>query len=436
MGTRDALGSGPAAKAAPDEAVAETAEPARTATGAPVAPPVNIRSTSLGIIALILSVAALDLASDLFAPLVLGVLISYAWYPVVSFLDRWHVPRAISAALVVALLVTGSWLSIGALQAQALVLLEKLPTAIAGLRAELDAGAAAGPSVIDRLREAADELEAVGGGVADGAAGASLGADGPGGGPGGGSGGGPGGDPGGRDDAAPTVVVTDGGGASRYTGVLLDGSVGVLVFAGQALTILLFVYFVLASGNLYRQKLVRVAGHTLSEKKMTVQILDEINGQLRKFFFVMLVGALFVWVFTSLAFWWLGMEEALLWGVIAGFASVVPYAGPGLVFVASGLTAFLQFGDPSQALIVAGVSLAITSVQGNLLTPWMTSRAASMNAVAVFVSLLFWGWLWGPIGLVVATPIQMIIKTVCDHVENLRPFGEFLGGRDPVPANG
>ena len=425
MGTRDALGPGPAARAAPDEAAAGTAEPAGTATGAPVAPPVNVRSTSLGIIALVLSVAALDLASDLFAPLVLGVLISYAWYPVVSFLDRWHVPRAISAALVVALLVTGSWLSIGALQSQALVLLEKLPTAIAGLRAELDAGAAAGPSVIDRLREAADELEAVGGGAPDGGASAPRGADGPGGGPGGR-----------RDDVAPTVVVTDGGGASRYTGVLLDGSVGVLVFAGQALTILLFVYFVLASGNLYRQKLVRVAGHTLSEKKMTVQILDEINGQLRKFFFVMLVGALFVWVFTSLAFWWLGMEEALLWGVIAGFASVVPYAGPGLVFVASGLTAFLQFGDLSQALIVAGASLAITSVQGNLLTPWMTSRAASMNAVAVFVSLLFWGWLWGPIGLVVATPIQMIIKTVCDHVENLRPFGEFLGGRDPVPADG
>ena len=427
MGTRDALGPGPAAKVVPVEP-SEAAEPARTATGAPVAPPVNIRSTSLGLIALILSVAALDLASDLFAPLVLGVLISYAWYPVVSFLDRWRVPRAISAALVVALLVTGSWLSIGALQAQALVLLEKLPTAIAGLRAELDAGAAAGPSVIDRLREAADELEAVGDGV-PGDPGADTGSapDGPDGTA----------DPGGGGDVGPrTVVVTDGGGASRYTGVLLDGSLGVLVFAGQALTILLFVYFVLASGNLYRQKLVRVAGHTLSEKKMTVQILDEINGQLRKFFFVMLVGALFVWVFTSLAFWWLGMEEALLWGVIAGFASVVPYAGPGLVFVASGLTAFLQFGDPSQALIVAGASLAITSVQGNLLTPWMTSRAASMNAVAVFVSLLFWGWLWGPIGLVVATPIQMIIKTVCDHVENLRPFGEFLGGRDPVPADG
>ena len=435
MGTRDALGPGRAARTAPDDAAGRAADGAadgaagraRTAAGAPVAPPVNIRSTSLGIIALILSVAALDLASDLFAPLVLGVLISYAWYPVVSFLDRWRVPRAISAALVVALLVTGSWLSIGALQAQALVLLEKLPTAIAGLRAELDAGAAAGPSVIDRLREAADELEAVG----DGDPGAGPGRDGPGGADA--AGGAPGSGPRG---APSTVVVTDGGGASRYTGVLLDGSLGVLVFAGQALTILLFVYFVLASGNLYRQKLVRVAGHTLSEKKMTVQILDEINGQLRKFFFVMLVGAVFVWVFTSLAFWWLGMEEALLWGVIAGFASVVPYAGPGLVFVASGLTAFLQFADLSQALIVAGASLAITSVQGNLLTPYMTSRAASMNAVAVFVSLLFWGWLWGPIGLVVATPIQMIIKTVCDHVENLRPFGEFLGGRDPVPPSG
>ena len=376
-----------------------------------VAPPVNIRSTSLAIIALILTVAALDLASDFFAPLVLGVLISYAWYPVVSFLDRWHVPRAISAGLVVAVLVAGSWMSIGALQAQALVLLEKLPTAIVQFRDELDRGEAGGsPSVIDRLREAADEI-----GAASGAAGRADGAA------------------SGDGGATPAPVVIDRGDSTGYTSVLLDGSLGVLAVAAQALTILLFVYFVLASGDLYKRKLVHVAGDSLTEKKVTVQILDEINGQLRTFFFVMLVGALFVWVFTSLAFWWLGMEEALLWGVIAGVASAVPYAGPGLVFVASGATAFLQFADLSQALAVAGASLAVTSVQGNLLTPWMTSRAASMNAVAVFVSLLFWGWLWGPIGLVVATPILMIVKTVCDHVENLAPFGEFLGGRE-TPA--
>ena len=200
-----------------------------------------------------------------------------------------------------------------------------------------------------------------------------------------------------------------------------------LVFAAQVLTVLLLVFFILASGKLYRQKAVRTSGASLGEKKVTLQILDEINDQIRRFFFVMLVGAIFVGIVTYASFWWLEVEGALLWGVIAGVSSVVPYVGPAFVFIASGLTAFLQFGVLTDALLVASVSLVITSVQGSLLTPWMTSRAVSLNAVAIFVSLLFWGWLWGPIGLVVATPIQMIIKTICDHIENLQPVGEFLG---------
>jgi len=365
---------------------------------ATVAPPLNIRSTSLVILAVIAVVGSLYVARSLFAPLVLGILISYAWYPVVSFLDRWFVPRAVSAGIVVAVLVTGGWYAFGALQVQALDLIEKLPTAIQEIRREVDS---AGPGVIERLRDAADQIEAVA--EEDAAADAA-------------------------DPQAPQRVIIEPDN-SRYTGVLLDSSIGVLVVAGQTLTILLFVYFVLASGNLYKQKMVRVAGSTLKEKKLTVQILDDINAQLRRFFFVMLVGAVFVFALTWPVFWWLDMEEALLWGVLAGIASVIPYAGPAVVFAASGLTAFLQFSDLSQAALVACASLVITSVQGNLLTPWMTSRAASMNAVAVFVSLLFWGWLWGAVGLIVAIPIQMIVKSVCDHVENLKPIGEFLGGR-------
>jgi len=371
---------------------ADDRRPSRTA------PPVDIRSTSLIILSVIAVVGSLYLARGLFAPLVLGILISYACYPVVSFLRRLFVPRAISAALVVCLLVAGGWFAFSALQTQAFGLIEKLPAAIEQLKREFSDD---GPGVIGQLREAADKIEAVAGSE-DGKVAPDV------------------------DEPQRVVVEPDG---NRYTGVLLESSIGALTVAGQAFVILLFVYFVLASGDLYKQKLVRVAGSTLAAKKLTVHILDDINAQLRRFFFVILAGGLFVMLLTWPVFWWLGMEEALLWGVIAGIASAIPYAGPAMVFAASGLTAFLQFGDLYQALLVAGASLVITSVQGNLLTPWMTSKAASMNAVAVFVSLLFWGWLWGGVGLLVAIPIQMMIKSVCDHVENLRSVGEFLGGR-------
>jgi predicted PurR-regulated permease PerM len=95
--------------------------------------------------------------------------------------------------------------------------------------------------------------------------------------------------------------------------------------------------------------------------------------------------------------------------------------------IGTGAAAFIQFSALDMAILVAGISLAITSIQGNLLTPWLTSRVSSLNAVAIFVGLLFWGWLWGPVGLIIATPLLMIIKSVCDHIINLRAVGEMLG---------
>ena len=91
------------------------------------------------------------------------------------------------------------------------------------------------------------------------------------------------------------------------------------------------------------------------------------------------------------------------------------------------LIAFLQFGTINMALLVAGVSLVITSLEGFLLTPWLASRAARMNAVAIFVGLLFWGWVWNVWGMLLAVPMLMVIKAVCDHVEDLNGVGELLG---------
>jgi predicted PurR-regulated permease PerM len=91
------------------------------------------------------------------------------------------------------------------------------------------------------------------------------------------------------------------------------------------------------------------------------------------------------------------------------------------------IVAFLQFGTPSMTLVVAGISLAITSLEGWLLTPMLMGKIASMNRVAVFVGLLFWSWAWGVWGMLLAVPVMMSIKAVCDHVEELKPVGRFLG---------
>jgi predicted PurR-regulated permease PerM len=132
-------------------------------------------------------------------------------------------------------------------------------------------------------------------------------------------------------------------------------------------------------------------------------------------------------VATWLAFRWLGLEQAGVWGLLAGILNSIPYFGPVVVTGGTFVVALLQFGTIRMAIIVSGVSLVITSLEGWLLTPWLTSRAARMNAVAIFVGLLFWGWVWNVWGLLLAVPLLMVIKAVCDHVDDFKRVGELLG---------
>jgi predicted PurR-regulated permease PerM len=132
-------------------------------------------------------------------------------------------------------------------------------------------------------------------------------------------------------------------------------------------------------------------------------------------------------VATWLAFLALGVEQAAVWGVLAGIFNSIPYFGPVIVTGATSVVAFLQFGNLRMAILVGAVSLAITSLEGFLLTPWLTSRATRMNAVAIFVGLLFWGWVWNVWGMLLAVPMLMVMKAVCDHVEDFKGIGELLG---------
>jgi predicted PurR-regulated permease PerM len=121
------------------------------------------------------------------------------------------------------------------------------------------------------------------------------------------------------------------------------------------------------------------------------------------------------------------MEYAAIWGIAAGVFKIIPYLGPIIVSIGTALVAFLQFETLGMALLVSGTALLITSLEGYLLTPWLTGRASRMSPVVVFVSVLFWGWLWGLWGLLLGVPVVMVLKAICDHVEDLKPLGELLG---------
>jgi predicted PurR-regulated permease PerM len=215
--------------------------------------------------------------------------------------------------------------------------------------------------------------------------------------------------------------------AFRASDYLWSGGLGLLGFGGQFVLVLFLVYFFLVTGDLYKRKFVKIAGPTLSEKKITVQILDDINLQIANFMRVQVFTSAIVAVVTALALWWFGVEQFVIWGLLAGIFNSIPYLGPVLVTGGLGVVTFMQFDDFLKTAYVCGVAFAITSLEGFLLTPMLMSRAAQMNPVAIFIGLLFWSWVWGLWGTVLAVPMLMMLKAICDHVEDLQPIGELLG---------
>jgi predicted PurR-regulated permease PerM len=231
--------------------------------------------------------------------------------------------------------------------------------------------------------------------------------------------------------AAPTAPSTPATPVTVVTPVdvrrsLMTGAWTVADWAGNLVLFSFFVFALLSSGDMFKLKLVRISGEHLSRRKVTVQAIDEMTSQIRSYLFYQLWSGLIVGILTALMFAWMGVEHYGLLGVAAGVLNSVPYLGPAMVMAAAGAAAISQFGSLEMAVAVAGASLVITSIEGFVLCPLVLGRASRTNTVAVFVSLMFWTWLWGPAGLVLAVPILMIVKSIASRVESLAELNELL----------
>jgi predicted PurR-regulated permease PerM len=206
-----------------------------------------------------------------------------------------------------------------------------------------------------------------------------------------------------------------------------SGTLGLLQTMGQGGIVALITFFLLASGDHFRRKVVKLAGPSLHNKRITLEALNQIHDQIQRYMLVQLLTSVLVGLATWLCFMAIGLENAAAWGVAAGLLDLVPYIGSVLVAATSALVSFLQFGTLEMALLVSGSSLLIHSFESMLLTPWLASRSSKMNPVAIFVGVLAWGWLWGIWGLLLGVPVLVVIKAVCDRTEGLKPLGELLG---------
>lgn len=360
--------------------------------------PVNVRSLSLVLLAALASLAILHWAAAFFIPVMVGFLFSYALSPIVDWLERWRIPRAVSAAVLILGILGGAGGSLYSFSDDANELIGSLPQAARKLRDSLKSHNGRQESTLGTVQKAAAQLEQA------------------------------------AKEASPATPTARGvqrvvieKPAFDLRDYLWSGTLGLASLIGQVTVVTFLTYFLLLSGDTFRRKLVKITGRTLSDKKITVQALDEIHGQIQRYLLVQLFASVLVGVTTALAFWALGLEHAAVWGFAAAILNLVPYIGSVMVTGAAGLVAFLQFGSVNMAMAVAGVSLLINTFEGNLLVPWLTSRAGRMNPVAVFIGVLGWGWLWGVWGLLLGIPIMMVVKAVCDRVDDLKPIGELLG---------
>jgi predicted PurR-regulated permease PerM len=368
-------------------------------TGDPAGPlrleaPIDIRSAALSVVAVATVILLLQFMQSILIPFVLGGLLFYALDPAVDALQRLRVPRVLGAGVMLFTVVAGAGALVYALEGQALVVIDQLPAGARKLAQAFRLEPSAAPSPIDKVQEAADALQ---------------------------------------KPAAPTpgdpdvvrVQVEQPG--FRATSLVWTGSVSALSAMNQLVMILFLTYFMLLSDQLFKRKLVQIVGPTLSTKKMTVQILEDIADQIEQFLKIQIMTSAIVGVVTWGALWALGLQQAALWGLLAGIFNSIPYYGPLLVTGGLSVVGFLQFGTIGMTAVVAGVSLVITTLEGSILTPRLMGRAAQMNTVAVFAGLLFWSWVWGIWGMLLAVPMMMVLKAVCDRIERLEPIALLLG---------
>ena len=389
---------GPAVNVHPDpEASATSADPALIVSPAPVEMTVSARGAALTTIAVLAIIFALQWAQHFFIPLLIGILIAYTLNSPVKWLERLKLPRAVATIIVMVLVLFALTMVARSLGSEVQTIIEQLPEASKRISAAITA-TTEGPSTMQKVQQAATEIEKATSQVAgDTAAGKQAARPAP---------------------AEPPL---------KLSAMLLAGSRSAATFAGDAMMVTLLVLFLLLSGDTFKRKLVRITGPSLSKRKITVQILDEINTAVQRYMFMLLVTNLILALLTWIAFRMIGLQNAGAWAVAAGFLHIIPYFGPIVTALATGTAALMQFGTVSSALLVVASSVTIATIVGTVMTTWMAGRIARMNSAAVFIALLFWGWLWGIWGLLLAIPIIVIVKVVAQHVEGLGAVSELLG---------
>ncbi len=226
----------------------------------------------------------------------------------------------------------------------------------------------------------------------------------------------------GSDDSKKTVKVEKGKSVTTQAAMLAPSMVAQLLFT------FVLLFFLMASGDMFYEKLVHVMP-TFRDKRRAVRIVYNAERKLSRYLFTITLINFGLGVAVGTAMLVYGMPNPVMFGVVAFLLNFVPYLGALVGVIVAGIIALLTFDWYGWSLIIAGTYLTLTTLEGQLITPYFVGRSLRLNTVVVFLTVSFWAWLWSAVGMIVAVPLLVAVRTICEHIEELDHLSAFLSER-------
>ena len=343
-------------------------------------------SVAVKALALIGICTALFYGKSFFLPVVLAAIIALTLSPIIKFGKKLGIPAAITAATLI------------------LVSFLILITAVMTLADPLSKMIAQAPSIgaqletkLRSIREPMDTLNEAGAQVEKMASG-------------------------GEGEATAEVSI-------KQPGLVARAADNVIAIVASTVLTFVLSFFLLTSRDMFIRKIVRVLP-TLSDQKKALSVALNIERDVSQYLLTVAMINTVLGCIIGMLFWILGMPNPILWGVIAGLLNFLPYIGSLVGILITGAVATITFASLGEVLMIPGVYMAVTVMEGQFITPMIMGRRFSMNTVVILLSIAFWGFLWGAIGVIIAVPMLIIMKAICDRVDGLSSIGEFLSGEE------
>src|SRR5580698_5042438 len=342
----------------------------------------DVRGVFQGGLFMLALLAALYAAREIVLPIILAIILNLLLQPALRLLERLHVPRMLGALLLIALLFGTIVAFVTGMSGPASSWAAKLPEGVPRLQEHLNFLRAP----IEAVRQFWQQAQ----GYVSG-------------------------------DSQPAASTSPAFGA----GLLLTIFSNTSAFAAGFLETVLVLFFLLLSGDTFLRRLVEVLPN-FSDKRQAVEISQHIEHDISAYLITITNAA--VGLTTALAMWLCGLGDPILWGAVAFLLNYVPILGPMIGVAMFTLAGLLTAKTLWLALLPAGLYFVIHLAEGEIITPTLLARRFTLNRVLVILALIFWYWMWGVPGAILAVPMLAITKIICDRIRMLAAFGHFLEG--------